>query len=78
LHSRKYSICYIDRKEYNMRIDAASPQPQKINELLTRQTNEVAGEREHDGDSDDVAKAAAPAASRINPQGVGTKVDLLA
>jgi hypothetical protein len=63
-----------------MRIDAASPppQPQRINELLARQTNEVAGERENDGDSDDVVKTAAPAANRMNPQGVGTKVDLLA
>jgi hypothetical protein len=62
-----------------MRIDSASAQPpQRINELLAAQTREVAGDRENDGDSDDTVKAAAPAANRMNPAGVGTKVDLLA
>jgi hypothetical protein len=65
-------------KGIQMRIDSASAQPQRINELLAAQTREVAGERENDGDSDDLVKAAAPAASRMNPAGVGTKVDILA
>ena len=63
-----------------MRIDAAMPQPQRINEMAAQQQKEVAGEREPDGDADDTAKAVAKTfrAQQINPQGVGTKVDLLA
>jgi hypothetical protein len=71
-----------------MRIDSTSAQPQRINELLSQQqqTKEVAGEKEPDGDWDDMtgkasmtAKTAqAPAPQQINPQGVGTKVNIFA
>ena len=60
-----------------MRIDAAIAQNPRINDLAAAQTREIAGERENDGDSDDL-KAAAPAANRMDPAGVGTKVDILA
>ncbi len=63
-----------------MRIDAAMPQAQRINEMAVQPQREVAGEREQDGDADDMVKAAAksPAAQQVNPQGVGNKVDLFA
>jgi len=63
-----------------MRIDAAMPQTQRINEMAMQPQKEVAGEREMDGDADDAVKVAAktPPAQQINPQGVGNKVDLFA
>ncbi len=64
-----------------MRIDAAMTQPQRITDMAALQSQqEVAGEREQDGDADDTVKAAANTsiAQQINPQGVGTKVDLFA
>jgi hypothetical protein len=71
-----------------MRIDSTSAQPQRINELLSQQqrTKEVAGEKEPDGDWDDqMGKAAMtsktaqnPAGQQVNPQGVGTKVNIFA
>ena len=70
-----------------MRIDATSAQPQRINELLSQQqTREAAGEKEPDGDWDDMTSkvsmttrnAQAPAPRQINPQGMGTKVDIFA
>ncbi len=39
---------------------------------------EVAGEREPDGDADDMTVKAPKAAPQVNPQGAGTKVDLFA
>jgi hypothetical protein len=70
----------IYRERNNMRIDAAMPQPQRINEMAVQPQKEVAGEREPDGDADDAVRTAAknPPAQQINPQGVGNKVDLLA
>jgi isopropylmalate/homocitrate/citramalate synthase len=68
-------------KGIHMRIDAAMPQAQRINEMAVQPQKEVAGENEHDGDADDAVKAAAvkpSASSQINPQGVGNKVDLFA
>ncbi len=70
-----------------MRIDSASAQPQRINELLSQQpqTREAAGEKEPDGDWDDMSKVSmtarntqAKAPQQINPQGMGTKVDIFA
>jgi hypothetical protein len=71
-----------------MHIDSTSAQPQRMNELLSQknQAREVAGEREPDGDSDDMTgkasmtsrTAQAPAAQQVNPQGVGTKVNIFA
>jgi len=63
-----------------MRIDAAMPPAQRINEMAVQPQKEVAGEREPDGDADDAVKVAAKisSAQQINPQGVGNKVDLLA
>jgi hypothetical protein len=67
-----------------MRIDAPSVQPQIL--LPQQQTREIAGEKEPDGDWDDMTRrvsmtpktAQAPAPQQINPQGVGTKVDIIA
>ncbi|HET6452189.1 MAG TPA: hypothetical protein VFI08_12805 [Spirochaetia bacterium] len=61
-----------------MKIDAASLPAPQTPDLVAARTREAAGERENDGDSDDFVKAAAPSASRLNPAGVGTRVDLLA
>jgi hypothetical protein len=71
-----------------MRIDSTSAQPQRINGLLSQQqqTREAAGEKEPDGDWDDMTSkvsmnarnAQAPAPQQINPQGMGTKVDIFA
>jgi len=70
-----------------MRIDSTSAQPQRINELLSqKQTKEAVGEKEPDGDSDDMTRKAAmtsktaqtPAPNQINQQGVGAKVDFFA
>jgi len=71
-----------------MRIDSTSAHPQKTTELLARQqlAKEVAGEKEPDGDSDDMTRKAAltsrtsvaPASNPINQQGAGTKVDFFA
>ena len=71
-----------------MRIDSTSAQPQRMNEILSQQqkTREVAGEREPDGDWDDMTSKApataktaqAPAAQQVNPQGVGTRVNIFA
>jgi hypothetical protein len=71
-----------------MHIDSTSAQPQRINELLSPHpgAKEVAGEKEPDGDADDMTSKAlmtsrnaqAPAAQQINPQGVGTKVNIFA
>ncbi len=76
-----------------MRIDSTSAQPQRLNDLLSQQqTKEVAGEKEPDGDSDDMIRKTAmtsktsqtsqtsqtPASNQINPQGVGAKVDFFA
>jgi hypothetical protein len=77
-------MLYIE-KGICMRIDSTSPQPHRINELPSQQTKEVPGEKEPDGDWDDMTGKAAttvksamtPSAPQINPQGVGTKVNLL-
>ena len=70
-----------------MRIDSTSAQPQRINELLSQQqTKEVAGEKEPDGDRDDMTSKASmtaktsqtPAPQQVNPQGAGTKVNIFA
>jgi hypothetical protein len=63
-----------------MRIDASMPQPQRINEVAVQPQKETAAEREPDGDADDAVKQIAKAApaQQINPQGVGTKVDIFA
>ena len=65
-----------------MRIDAPNTQPpwQWNTTSAVQPQNEVAGEREQDGDADDMVQktAAAPAAQQINPQGVGTKIDVFA
>ena len=70
-----------------MRIDSPSAQPHRINDLLSsQQAKEVPGEREPDGDWDDMTSKAsmtsrnvpAPAAQQVNPQGMGTKIDILA
>jgi hypothetical protein len=56
-------------------------QPQVINPASFQSSQEVAGEREHDGDADDMNVRSAriqQAAPRVMPQGVGTKVDLFA
>jgi hypothetical protein len=73
------NMLYIE-KGVHMRIDAAMPQTQRINEMAAQPQKEVAGEREPDGDADDRMKVAAktPSASQISPQGVGSKVDLFA
>jgi hypothetical protein len=72
-------MLYIE-KGIHMRIDAAMPQTQRINEMAAQPQKEVAGEREPDGDADDSMKVAAktPSASQLRPQGVGSKVDLFA
>jgi hypothetical protein len=72
-------MLYIE-KGIHMRIDAAMPQTQRINEMAAQPQKEVAGEREPDGDADDSMKVAAKtsSANQISPQGVGTKVDLFA
>jgi hypothetical protein len=69
----------IYRERRNMRIDTAMPQPQRINEMAAQPQKEVAGEREPDGDADDKVRTAARTslAQQINPQGVGTKVNIL-
>jgi hypothetical protein len=60
-----------------MRID--SVQPQAMNPATIQPRQEVAGEREHDGDADDMtAKVSKITPQKIAPQGVGTKVDLFA
>ncbi len=63
-----------------MSIDSVSAPSQRINDLVAQQTREVPGERENDGDSDDkgrtMARTSAP--QQLNPQGVGTKIDLMA
>ena len=60
-----------------MRIDAAMPQPQRINAMALQP---LAGEREQAADADDAVKIAAktPPAQQTKPQGVGNKVDLFA
>lgn len=63
-----------------MRIDATMPQTQKIDQMAVQTQKEVAGEREPDGDADDAVRQAsrtAPA-QQLNPQGVGTRVDIFA
>ena len=65
-----------------MRIDAL--QPQMVNPTALQARQEVAGEREPDGDVDDITArvarnaTAAPKVPKLEPQGVGTKVDLFA
>ena len=59
-----------------MRIDAS--QPQVMNQMAVQPRQEIAGEREPDGDADDMTAKVAKAAQQITPQGVGTKVDLFA
>ena len=60
-----------------MRIDAM--QPQTVNQMAVQPRQEVAGEREPDGDADDMtAKVSKITPQQITPQGVGTKVDLFA
>jgi hypothetical protein len=63
-----------------MHINPAQSQPPRINELLAQQTREIAGEREHDGDADDMSAKAVmtPAFRQLAPEGLGTKVDVLA
>ena len=72
-------MLYIE-KGANMRIDAAMPQAQMVNNMAA-QTKEVAGEREHDGDADDrvqtASKNTAPQ-QQLKPQDVGNKVDIFA
>jgi hypothetical protein len=72
-------MLYIE-KGARMRIDTAMPQAQKINEMAVQPRKEVAGEREPDGVADDAMKVAAKnsPAQQINPQGVGTKVNIFA
>ena len=63
-----------------MRIDPTMPQTQRIDQMAVQPQKEVAGEREQDGDADDAVRQAsrtAPA-QQLNPQGVGTKVDIFA
>jgi len=65
-----------------MRIDTL--QPQLVNPQALQARQEVPGEREPDGDADDMTARvarnapAAPKAPKLEPQGVGTKVDLFA
>jgi hypothetical protein len=59
-----------------MRIDAF--QSQAVNQVAVQPRQEVAGEREHDGDADDMTAKVAKTTQQITPQGVGTKVDLFA
>jgi len=59
-----------------MRIDAF--QSQVVNQMAVQPRQEVAGEREPDGDADDMTAKVAKATQQIAPQGVGTKVDLFA
>ena len=75
-----HRICHmLYRKEgIQMRIDSNAAPLQKLPDLPPAQAREVAGEREHDGDSDDMVRTAAPAARAVKPEGVGNKVDLLA
>jgi hypothetical protein len=70
-----------------MRIDSAAAQPHRINDLLSQQqAKEVTGEKEPDGDWDDMTSKAsmtsrnapAPTAPQVNPQGTGTKIDIFA
>jgi hypothetical protein len=63
-----------------MRIDSATNQTRWIWDQTVQPRQEVAGEQEPDGDADDMVKktAAAPAAQQVNPQGVGTRINLLA
>jgi len=85
--SKIFDMLYRERNT-KMRIDSTSAQPQRMNELLSQQhqAREVAGEREPDGDADDMASKAsmtsrtaqAPAAQQVNPQGVGTRVNIFA
>jgi hypothetical protein len=59
-----------------MRIDAF--QSQAVNQMAVQPRQEVAGEREPDGDADDMTAKVAKTTQKITPQGVGTKVDLFA
>jgi hypothetical protein len=73
-------MLYIE-KGIHMRIDAAMPQNQSINQTALPPQKEVAGEREPDGDADDAVKAVAKSPmfqQQIKPQGVGNKVDVFA
>ena len=59
-----------------MRIDAF--QSQAVNQMAVQPRQEAAGEREPDGDADDMSARVAKTTQQITPQGVGTKVDLFA
>lgn len=60
-----------------MRIDAF--QPPAMNPATIQPRQEAAGEREHDGDADDMtARVSKTTPRQLAPQGVGTKVDLFA
>ena len=63
-----------------MRIDTAMPQQQRVNEMAAQPQKEVAGERERDGDADDTVKVAARPSllQQMSPQGVGTRLNILA
>lgn len=72
-------MLYIEKGEY-MRVDTSMPQPQRINEMAVPPQRETAAERGPDGDADDAVKQTANAApaQQVNPQGVGTRVDIFA
>ena len=62
-----------------MRIDSDTQQAQTISNTNIQPRQAVAAERQPDGDVDAAARnAAAPAAQQINPEGVGTRIDLMA
>jgi hypothetical protein len=68
------------RKGVYMRIDTSVPQQQRVNEMAAQPQKEVAGERERDGDADDSMKVGARPSpvQQMSPQGVGTKLNILA
>ena len=63
-----------------MTIDTVSSQAQRVSSLATQQTNEIAADKENDGDSDDTIQSVSKASvmQQFAPQGVGTKVDIFA
>ena len=63
-----------------MHVNSVTPQPHKISQTAAQQPNEVAAKREPIGNVNDMSKKAARAipAQQTNPQGAGTKINLLA
>ena len=62
-----------------MRIDSDIQQSTVVSSTTIQPRQEVAAERQPDADADAAARnAAAPAAQQINPEGVGTRIDLMA